>query len=576
NKVYDGNTTAVISGATLVGVVSPDDVTLANHTTGVFAQAAIGADIAVSTLPMTITGAGIGNYTLTQPTGLKANITAKPITITANGGQSKIYGETDPTPFTYTFVPALIGSDVITGLMGRVAGENAGTFAFTLGTMTAGPNYSLVVSASPTFTITPKALTITADNKSKCFDGSVYSGGYTVTYSGFVTGEGPWVLGGALLFSGSAITATIPGTYDILPSGLTSGNYTITYQSGTLTIFVLPEPVIAGEDDLCVNSGYFNYTTEPGMSNYVWTVSTGGTINWGSGTNQIEVVWHTAGAQTVSINYTNPSGCSPAAPTVLNVTVDPLPGAAGNITGTVAICGGTQGIAYSTTPIAGALTYVWTLPAGATIISGAGTTEISVDFDQYASSGNITVYGNNLCGNGLASPPFVVTVTPVPDAPVVTSSGDTLMSSAPAGNQWYFSPTGSGGDIIPGATGQTWIATETGWYWTVVTLNGCESESSNVVHVVITGVVESFVSRFYLYPVPNEGIMTASITSPIVQEVDLRIYNKIGQVIFEVKDMEVDGKFEYHFDLRPIPNGVYTVILQKDKGMIIRKFVVNK
>ncbi len=88
NKEYDGTTSAVISGATLVGVVNGDDVTLTNATAGTFADANVGTGKTVTTA-MTITGAAIGNYTLTQPT-LTANITAN----AQKGASSIIFSST--------------------------------------------------------------------------------------------------------------------------------------------------------------------------------------------------------------------------------------------------------------------------------------------------------------------------------------------------------------------------------------------------------------------------------------------------------------------------------------------------
>jgi len=79
------------------------------------------------------------------------------------------------------------------------------------------------------------------------------------------------------------------------------------------------------------------------MTNYVWNVSSGGIINFGSG-NQIQVSWIVAGSQSVSVTYRNSIGCNAAAPTVLNVTVNVLPDQAGSITGTGSICAGTNGI----------------------------------------------------------------------------------------------------------------------------------------------------------------------------------------------------------------------------------------
>ena len=73
NKAYDGTNTATITGS-LVGVVSPDVVTLTG--TGTFASSNPGTGIAV-TSTSTLGGADAGNYSLTQPTGLTANITVQ-------------------------------------------------------------------------------------------------------------------------------------------------------------------------------------------------------------------------------------------------------------------------------------------------------------------------------------------------------------------------------------------------------------------------------------------------------------------------------------------------------------------
>ncbi|MBK6966056.1 MAG: hypothetical protein IPH20_19570 [Bacteroidales bacterium] len=89
------------------------------------------------------------------------------------------------------------------------------------------------------------------------------------------------------------------------------------------------------------------------------------------------------------------------------------PEAAGMISGPPSICIGTTTVEYSILPIANATGYVWSLPAGAVIISGENTPRISVDFSQSV-SGNISVYGTNDFGNGEPSPTFIVTIHPLP------------------------------------------------------------------------------------------------------------------------------------------------------------------
>jgi len=62
--------------------------------------------------------------------------------------------------------------------------------------------------------------------------------------------------------------------------------------------------------------------------------------------------------------------------------------------GTTYICSG-QSRTYSITAITGATNYTWTVPAGATINSGQGSTSISVTFG--ANAGSICVSANNSC-----------------------------------------------------------------------------------------------------------------------------------------------------------------------------------
>lgn len=80
DKVYNGTTVAAVTGATLNGVEAADVATVSLAANGTFASANVGTGITVT---LSLTGAGIGNYTLTQP-GLSANITIASQTITFN------------------------------------------------------------------------------------------------------------------------------------------------------------------------------------------------------------------------------------------------------------------------------------------------------------------------------------------------------------------------------------------------------------------------------------------------------------------------------------------------------------
>jgi len=138
DKVYDGTTTAGVSGSVLQGVLSGDTVTLG----GVFADRSAGTGKAVTAL---LGGASAGNYSFTAPTGLVASITPKaltvsPTTVVAN----KVYDGTTTASLSGEQLGGLLGGDSVT-LVGAFADQFAGigkAVKVSLGGASAG-NYSI-------------------------------------------------------------------------------------------------------------------------------------------------------------------------------------------------------------------------------------------------------------------------------------------------------------------------------------------------------------------------------------------------------------------------------------------------
>lgn len=92
-----------------------------------------------------------------------------------------------------------------------------------------------------------------------------------------------------------------------------------------------------------------------------------------------------------------------------NTIINFLPFPAGSISGDAEVCQGQTGVVYSVPIIINATSYVWTLPVGASISSGENTNSITVSYSPTASSGNISVYGINACGNGTESVKYILT-----------------------------------------------------------------------------------------------------------------------------------------------------------------------
>jgi hypothetical protein len=153
-------------------------------------------------------------------------------------GQAEPYGSVLATPGTTYSASGFINSDgvsLLTGLLGTVTKAGSTTGTFKVGTLSAGPNYTLEMApGSPTFTATPIALTVT-DDQNKVYGAAI---ALTPTYIGFVNGDTAKVLKGAPVLNTSAKASSGVGTYPItLKRGtLSDPNYTFTAVNGTLTI----------------------------------------------------------------------------------------------------------------------------------------------------------------------------------------------------------------------------------------------------------------------------------------------------------------------------------------------------
>src|SRR5581483_11310030 len=156
NKVYDATTNATLTGS--AGLLSSesagtgttsdnrpysvDTVSVGGTFSGTFASKNVGTGISVVGSGLTLTGADAGNYALTAPV-LSANITAAPLTVTANN-QTKTYGSTvsfGPGSSQFT-ASGLAGGETIGSVTlassGGTATTNAGTYAITPSGATGG------------------------------------------------------------------------------------------------------------------------------------------------------------------------------------------------------------------------------------------------------------------------------------------------------------------------------------------------------------------------------------------------------------------------------------------------------
>jgi hypothetical protein len=192
------------------------------------------------TLSVAFTPTDATNYNSVPSTTVGINVLQRPVTVTADAGQTKVYGEADPA-FTYQITSgSLVTGDAFIGALSRATGEHvAGSpYAITQGTLSLGGNY-LLSFVSAGFSITARPVTVTADPETKVYGEADPALTYQVTTGSVITGDH---------FTGSLARAPgeAVGSYAITQGTLAlSTDYTLSFVGANLSITTRPVTVTA-------------------------------------------------------------------------------------------------------------------------------------------------------------------------------------------------------------------------------------------------------------------------------------------------------------------------------------------
>jgi hypothetical protein len=144
----------------------------------------------------------------------------------------------------------------------------------------------------------------------------------------------------------------------------------------------------------------------------------------------------------------------------------------------------------------------------------------------------------------------VVYVEVMPSTPVITASGDALHSSSESGNQWY-----DENGLIPGATGQDYLALTPGVYYVKVTSGECVSAPSNTIELTTVATRDTKAdSKIKIYPNPVRGALTIEMEGN-TKKINFEILDALGRPV--VSGLLSDKSIVQLEKLNP---GVYVVM----------------
>ena len=245
SKTYGEDASAAIAGnyvitgydAGIAGVYLGDSAGTAHYGTASVTSTGADATANVAGSPDTI---DVARGTLTSRSGYafrfasdgRLTVNQRAITVTADA-QSRAYGDGNPA-FSYAIGGGgLVNGDTLSGSLASTAtaASNIGGYAITQGSLAASSNYALTYTGA-TLTVTPRAITVTADAKSRIYGDANPAFTYTLGGAGLVNGD---TLSGSL--ASPATTTSNVGGYAITQGALAaSSNYALIYNGATLAV----------------------------------------------------------------------------------------------------------------------------------------------------------------------------------------------------------------------------------------------------------------------------------------------------------------------------------------------------
>ncbi|MCX7727902.1 MAG: T9SS type A sorting domain-containing protein [Bacteroidia bacterium] len=286
-----------------------------------------------------------------------------------------------------------------------------------------------------------------------------------------------------------------------------------------------------------------------------------------SSNNPTSWSWSFPGGNPSSSSLQNPSVTYTATGTyTISLTASNSNGTGTTYTSTITVAPSPTAASSSTTVCMGYGTYIYANTNASSVSWNTGANTSSV----YVNPTITTVYSYTAANGQCQSTANVtVNVAPTPPQPTVSVSGGTLTCSPSAASyQWYLN-----GSPITGATSQTYLATQNGYYsvW-ISNTAGCQSSSSSV-YVTVTG-VQNFTSSYGIKITPNPATNFIEINSSEKQSLLVKINDLTGKELY-VSTFDFKQSDKYQIDISKFESGIYLIEITGNDFKVKEKIIKN-
>ena len=182
--------------------------------------------------------------------------------------------------------------------------------------------------------------------------------------------------------------------------------------------------------------------------------------------------------------------------------------------------------------------------------------------NAYYESGSYNYFGTSIAGcDSVTTLDLIVDVSPIVE---ITQFNNDLEAEAIGGVTSFLWSTWETTSVIQPTTN--------GLYWCIAFgENNCVSDTAYYEFNMVG--MEDYSSGWNVYPNPSRDVFNITFTSEQVQDINVKIVNVIGEVIYQETLKAFTGQFTKAIDLTKEAKGVYTLQVTTESGGLNKKII---
>jgi PKD repeat protein len=212
--------------------------------------------------------------------------------------------------------------------------------------------------------------------------------------------------------------------------------------------------------------------------------------------------------------------------------------------------------------------YQWSFPGANPPVSN-DVNPVNICYSTPGSYG-VELITTNAAGSDTLSLNNFITVYPNPLPQGIAQNGDTLFANAGANSyQWYH-----GGNLIPGATNDFYVASSGGDYNVVATdANGCEVEAAVFDVIAKIETTDPAVEELQVFPNPASTEIHVIPGSHQSGMISITVLNVLGETVMAVDNIKITKQAELKLEISRLSSGVYWIRARSEDHEQRIKFV---